>query len=106
MLFDHRTYECRPGTIKDHLALYREHGLAPQTRHLGQPFLYATTETGNPNTFTHIWVFENAGDRETRRAAMWADPEWLAYIKLSREAGYMAKQENRLMVPTDFFEIK
>jgi len=105
MLFDHRTYECRPGTVKDQLALYREKGLAPQTRHLGQPFFYALTETGNPNTFIHIWRYENAGDREARRAALWADPEWLAYVRESREAGYLIRQENRLMVPAEFFEL-
>ncbi len=26
MLYDVRTYTCRPGTLKRHLALYAEHG--------------------------------------------------------------------------------
>ena len=47
MLFDVRTYTCKPGMIKRHLALYQQMGLGPQTRHLGQPFAYLTTETGN-----------------------------------------------------------
>ena len=25
MIYDHRTYTCRPGTIRKHLALYGEH---------------------------------------------------------------------------------
>lgn len=25
MIYDHRTYACRPGTIKKHLALYAKH---------------------------------------------------------------------------------
>lgn len=104
MLFDHRTYECRPGTIKDHLALYREHGYEAQARNLGKPLLYAATETGNVNAYVHIWVYENAADREAKRAAMWADPDWLAYVKMNREAGYLVRQENKLLVPTDFFE--
>ena len=29
MLLDMRTYTCRPGTIKKHLALYKEHGVNP-----------------------------------------------------------------------------
>jgi len=37
MLLDVRTYTCRPGTIKKHLALYEKMGKGPQTRHLGQP---------------------------------------------------------------------
>ena len=74
MLLDVRTYTCRPGTIKKHLELYEKYGKAPQTRHLGQPLAYLVTETGNPNQYVHIWVYENAGDREAKRAAMQADP--------------------------------
>ena len=55
MLLDVRTYTCRPGTIKKHLALYEQKGKGPQTRHLGQPFAYLTTETGNVNQYIHIW---------------------------------------------------
>ncbi|MEM8853722.1 MAG: NIPSNAP family protein [Pseudomonadota bacterium] len=103
MLFDHRTYVCRAGTIKLHLALYEEHGLAAQTRHLGQPLLYAVTETGDVNAYVHVWVYKDAADREARRAAMVADPEWQAYLKISREAGYLISQVNNLMTPVSFF---
>ena len=106
MLMDVRTYTCRPGMIGRHLALYADYGKGPQTRHLGEPFAYLTTETGNPNEFVHIWVFENAADRETRRAAMWQDPEWLDYVKRSAELGALESQNNRLMKPVDFFEFK
>lgn len=104
MLFDHRTYECRPGTIKAHLDLYKEHGYEAQSRHLGKPFLYAQTETGNPNSYVHVWVYKDAADRAARRAAMQADPEWQAYLKKSAEAGYLIRQENKLLVAVDFFE--
>jgi len=103
MLIDVRTYTCRPGTIKTHLALYEKMGKPPQTKHLGQPLAYMTTETGDPNQYIHIWVYENAGDREAKRAAMWADPDWLAYTQESAKLGALVAQENRLMVPVDFF---
>ena len=105
MLLDVRTYTCRPGTLKKHLALYERMGKEPQSRHLGMPLAYMTTETGNPNQYMHIWVYENAGDREARRAAMWADPDWLAYIQESANLGALEAQENRLMVPVDFFPL-
>ena len=63
MIYDHRTYTCRPGTIKKHLELYLEHGWEPQTRNLGKPLLYAMTETGDPNSYVHVWVYEDAADR-------------------------------------------
>ena len=105
-LLDVRTYTCRPGTIKKHLALYEKMGKTPQTRHLGQPLAYLTTETGNVNQYIHIWVYESAGDRETKRAAMWADPEWIAYTVESGKLGALDSQENRLMTPVEFFPLK
>ena len=102
MLLDVRTYTCRPGTIAKHLELYAEKGFGPQSRNLGQSLAYLKTETGNPNQYLHIWVYENAGDREAKRAALWSDPEWLAYTKASAELGALEKQENILMNPVDF----
>ncbi len=106
MLYDVRTYVCRPGTIKAHLALYEEHGLAPQKRHLGEPLAYLQTETGNVNCYIHIWVYKDAQDRAQRRAAMQADPDWIAYMKRSAEAGYLQSQNNQLMTPVSFFQPK
>ncbi len=105
MLLDIRTYACRPGTLKAHLALYEKCGREPQVRHLGQPLLFAVTETGNPNEYTHIWRFEDAGDRERRRAAMWADPEWLSYIEKSAALGALEVQHNKLVRPVGFFPL-
>lgn len=104
MLLDVRTYCCRPGTLKAHLALYQEYGKAPQTRHLGQPLAYLTTETGNPNEYVHIWVYRDAADRQSKRAAMVADPDWQDYLRRSAELGALVSQSNRLMQPVDFFD--
>lgn len=106
MLLDVRTYTCRPGTIKLQLELYEKYGFEPQKRHLGEPFAYLITETGPINSFIHIWAYENADDREKKRAAMQADPDWQAYIKKSGEAGYLDSQANQLMTPASFAPIK
>ena len=103
MLLDVRSYTCRPGALKKQLELYEKMGKGPQTRHLGQPLAYLTTETGDPNQYMHIWVYENAADREAKRAGMAADPEWIAYIQESAKLGALHVQENKLMVPVDFF---
>jgi hypothetical protein len=106
MLFDVRTYTCRPGTIKLQLELYEKLGFKPQTKHLGQPVAFLVTETGPINTYIHIWAYESAADRETRRAGMQADPDWQAFLKASAEAGYLAGQQNQLMTPASFFQFK
>ena len=99
MIYDHRTYCCRPGTIKKHLALYAEFGFPVQKRILGTPVIYAQVETGDVNSFVHIWAYENAADRAARRAQMAADPEWQAYLKKSAEAGYLVSQTNKILMP-------
>jgi hypothetical protein len=106
MLLDVRIYTCRPGTIKKHLALYERLGKGPQTRHLGEPFAYLVTETGNVNQYLHIWAYENAADRERRRAAMQADPEWIAFTEESAKLGALEHQQNQLMQPVSFFPLK
>ncbi len=103
MLLDIRTYTVKPGTLKDHLALYAKMGKEPQTRHIGQPLAFLVSETPDPNQYIHIWAYENAADREARRAAMWADAEWLAYVAESKELGALIEQKNQLAQPVDFF---
>ena len=104
MLLDMRTYRCKPGMIKAHLKLYSEIGKPAQSKNLGNPLLFATTETGNPNEYTHIWVYKNAGDREKKRAAMWTDPDWINYTQESAKLGALESQVNKLLNPVEFYE--
>ena len=103
MPFDIRTYTCRPGTIGKHLELSREKGLVPQKRHLGEPLFYGTCETGDPNQYVHIRVYENAGDREAKRAAMWGGPGVAGLrrgerrCRLARRAGEQADGERTVL---------
>ncbi len=106
MLLDHRTYTVRPGTMAKHLEIYEKFGMTPQRRHLGEPLAYLVTETGQINTYVHIWVYQDAADRSAKRAKMMADPEWQTYLAKSAEAGYLIKQENNLMTPAPFYPIK
>ncbi len=103
MLLDVRTYRVKPNTLKAHFALYEQYGKPAQTRHLGEPLAHLRTETGDPNEYVHIWVYENASDREKKRAAMQADPDWQDYLRRSAELGALIAQTNKLMVPVDFF---
>ncbi len=105
MIFDHRTYTLKAGMVRAHLAQYEQYGLKPQTRHLGQPVLYATTEVGDVNSYVHVWVYKDLADRTARRAALWVDPEWLDYVKRSQELGALLKQENKILVAAPFFKL-
>ena len=105
MIFDHRTYTCKPGGVPLQLALYEKHGKAPQEKHLGKPVLYGITETGKINTYIHVWAYEDAADRAKRRAAMQADPDWQAFLKMSAEAGYLLTQENQILIAAPWFTL-
>ncbi|MGJ8609581.1 MAG: NIPSNAP family protein [Octadecabacter sp.] len=104
MIYDHRTYTCRPGTIGKHMKLYEEFGWGPQSKHLGQPVVYGATETGDVNSYVHIWIYKDAADRAAKRAAMAADPDWQTFVKKSAEAGNLVSQVNKILVPAPFFE--
>lgn len=103
MLFDMRTYTCRPGTLPKHMKLYEEHGFQAQAEALGQPYFYGITETGPVNSYVHIWAYDSAADRAEKRAVMQGDPAWQDYLRKSAEAGYLVSQENRLLLPASFF---
>jgi hypothetical protein len=105
MLVDHRTYTVKPGTMAKQAALYQEFGLKPQTKHLGAPLAWLITESGEVNTYVHIWVYKDAADRAAKRAAMGADPDWQLYIQKTGEAGYLVAQKNSLMTPAAFAPI-
>jgi hypothetical protein len=105
VLIDHRTYRVRPGMTQAYLDLYEQYGFEAQTRHLGKPIAYMFAESGEMNTLVHIWAYENAADRERRRAAMMADPDWQNYLKKNREAGLLESQVTKLMIPAKFAPI-
>jgi len=104
MIYDHRTYICHAGKLKAQLALYAEYGWPAQRKHLGAPVVYASTETGDVNSYIHIWVYEDAADRARKRAGLQADPDWTAYLKRSSEAGFLLSQKNAILTPVPFFE--
>ena len=73
---------------------------------VGQATAQLVAETGDVNSYVHIWVYEDAADRSRRRAAMMADPEWQAYLEKNAEAGYLLKQESKLMSPASFAPLR
>jgi NIPSNAP protein len=106
VLIDHRYYRIKPGRVQAHLDLYEQAGFKAQSRHLGQPFAYLYTESGDVNTLVHMWLYDDVADRARKRAAMAADPEWQNYLRLLVESGYLESQQNNLMLPTNFAPIK
>lgn len=104
MILEERTYTIVTGKLAEYLDLYEREGYGPHTRHLGEPVGWFTTETGTLNQAVHMWRYDSHADREQRRAVLYADPEWLAYIPKSFP--YIERMENRLLRATSFSPLR
>ncbi len=84
MIVEERTYTVRPGTIHVYYEDYvNNKGLEIQTRILGNLIGYFHVEIGELMKLVHLWGYDSLAERERRRAALFADPEWLAYLQQS-----------------------
>jgi hypothetical protein len=100
MIVEMRTYTLHPGKVANYLRLYEAEGLATQTRILGKLLGYYSTEIGDVNQVVHLWAYESFEDRLKRRAALFADPDWLAYIP--KIVPMLITQESKLLNPARF----
>ncbi|MGX5773870.1 NIPSNAP family protein [Methylorubrum zatmanii] len=80
MIYEMRTYRLKTGTVPAYLKLVGEEGIAIQRGHLGHLVGYYATEIGPLNEIVHVWGYRDLADRETRRAALAADPAWAAFL--------------------------
>jgi hypothetical protein len=100
MIVEMRTYTLRPGEVGNYLRLYEAEGLATQTRILGRLLGYYSSETGDVNQVVHLWAYEDFAERQKRRAALFADPVWLAYIP--KVVSMIVTQESKILNPARF----
>jgi len=100
MIYEERTYRLKTGTAPEYLRLVAEEGIAIQAGHLGRLIGYFSTDIGPLNQIVHIWAFDSLEDRERRRAALWADPAWQAFIpKIQR---LIESMECKILKPAPF----
>ena len=98
MVIDFRQYTLKVGTVQTFLELFEAEGLEPQKRILGNFMGLYRTEIGpDINQIIMMFGYADAGERERRRAALYKDPAFAAYLKKAREL--IAAQEVRLLVP-------
>jgi len=80
MIVEMRTYTLALGATGRYFKLYAEKGLGVQKRILGHLVGYYAVEVGELNKVVHLWAYDSLDERAKRRAALWADNEWLAYV--------------------------
>ncbi|MBS4016925.1 MAG: NIPSNAP family protein [Dechloromonas sp.] len=102
MIVEHRTYTFRPGTVDGWLRKYETEGLPIQKRHLGRFIGLFVSEIGALHTTVLIWGYDSLADREARRAAMYADPEWQSFISGVWSLNAIQSQNVMIMNPAPF----
>jgi hypothetical protein len=103
MIVEMRTYTLALGATGRYFKLYAEKGLEVQKRILGHLVGYYAVEVGELNRVVHLWAYETLDERARRRAALWSDPEWLAYVK--EVGGLVTAQENQILTPAPVFQV-
>ncbi|MDA0274834.1 MAG: NIPSNAP family protein [Proteobacteria bacterium] len=96
MVVDFRQYTLKTGTVQAFLEMFQQEGLEPQQRILGNFMGLYRTEIGDVNQIIMMFGYADSGERERRRAALYKDPAFAAYLKKAREL--IVKQEVRLLV--------
>ena len=103
MVYEERTYTLHPGTVPAFLREYQEHGMRTHQHHLGEQVGFFTTDVGVLNQVVQVFAFLDTIDRHRRREALYADPEWLAFVPVLTR--YVQHMENRLLTPTGFSKL-
>ncbi len=100
MVVDCRIYTLRPGGVAEFFEMFEKEGLEPQQRICGHFMGLYRTEIGDVNQIVMMFGYADAGERERRRALLYKDPAFAAYVKKAREL--ITKQEVRLLVGASF----
>lgn len=90
--------------MQEYLQRFERVGLPIQLRHLGQYIGTFCSDIGPLNQVVHIWAYADIADREERRSAMAADPEWQAFLVVNR--GSFTEQENKILKPASFSALR
>lgn len=100
MIVDHRVYTLRPGAVQPFLELFEREGLPLYLHYCGKLVGYYVADSGELNQVIHLWSYTSVEDRERRRAALYLDARWTAFLDAALP--FIVKQESRLLKPTRF----
>lgn len=101
VLADNGDVEFPGFKLFDQLAV-EERGWPLQQKYLGTCLGWYTVAEGTLNRVVHIWRYDSQADREARRNAMFQDPAWKEFMRLSEEAAHLLDMRNVFLAPTSF----
>ena len=103
MICDLRTYTIKPNRLARFLETYERLALPLQRKYLGEPYGFFVTHIGPLGRVVHLWQYDDLVDRDERRDAMEADPEWQAYRRVALEEDTLVDMKNQILKAAPFF---
>lgn len=92
MIFEFRTYTVRPGSLPE---VIKRFGDNIEVRKKYSPLAaFWYTEIGPLNQIIHVWPYENAGERESIRAAAGKEANWPPPI-----GEFLVDMQSEIMIP-------
>jgi hypothetical protein len=96
-----RVYRSHPGVLDRFFEIYAAEGLPAQVAHLGNCIGYFRSVDGRVDEVVHLWGYADLNDRIRRRAALFADPAFKAF--LAKGVPHFSRQENFILRPNAFW---
>jgi len=108
MIYELRIYHSMPGKLGALQARFRDHTTALFEKHGITNVGYWTNAVGgSSDELVYMLAYDDFAHRERAMTAFQTDPDWLRVRAESERDGILnARFENRLMVPTDFSNLK
>jgi hypothetical protein len=100
LLIEQITYVLHPGKAPALVAAYEQEGAAVIQANLGRMIAFLQAEVGGLDEVSHLWLFEDAADREVRHANLLADPAWQRFAQTY--AHLLVSRRNQLWRPVPF----
>jgi hypothetical protein len=100
VIFDVRTYDIRPGKLKQFVDVFEAYGKPVADKHGFKLICYLTTKIGRLNQVLHIWQFEDLAQWEAMRKGRDADPGWKLYRE--KYGDMIVRQEDKIMEGAPF----
>lgn len=100
MFIEHRTYTLKPGALSQYFSMFGDRGF--ELHELMAPCLgWYYSEAGKLFEMTSLWRYDSFTQRLQRRAALYANPEWLDLM--GRVQPLVTALESRLVLPAPFW---
>jgi hypothetical protein len=96
-----RVCRSHTGVLNRFLEIYAAEGLPVQLRHLGNCIGYFRSVDGRVDEVLHLWGYADLNDRIKRRAALFADPAFKAF--LVKGVPHFSRQDNFNLRPNSFW---